>query len=272
MNISQLELQRLAGERAEQESVVTALRVRDCRDRGKARGPGAADSLPGRSLWPRCASAGKRRLRLRPNGSRASRHWKSVTARPRPCSNASIPCSTKWASAFTPSTRKSAPPPPKKCSVKRKTCNCTASRRLRSRAQCRRRRVKACCSSKPNKSAHGSPKSKACFTTPVSNWTRPATAKASCRPAAAKLQADTQYMSETCLNELGVERERVADRRHAGHRLRRRARRRRSGPSRDAHPARGHGPGEHDGARGVQGKRRAPQLPRHPAQGSDLVH
>ena len=68
---------------------------------------------------------------------------------------------------------------------------------------------------------------------------------------AAKLQADAQYMGETCLNELGVEREQLLADSTLAIVSGEAACRRRPGPSRDARQARGHGPGEHDGARRV---------------------
>ncbi len=58
---------------------------------------------------------------------------------------------------------------------------------------------------------------------------------------------------------------------HRPHRRRRSPHRRRGVPRAQAE-ARSHGPGQHDGPRGVQRDRHPPQLPRDPAQGSPRLH
>ena len=90
--------------------------------------------------------------------------------------------------------------------------------------------------------------------------------------AAAKLQSDAQYMAETCLERTGRAASRVDGRHHDSDRLRRAVDRRRPGLSRDAHPARRHGPGKYDGARGIQGNRRASRISRHTKKRSARFH
>ena len=88
----------------------------------------------------------------------------------------------------------------------------------------------------------------------------------------AKLRSDLEYLEASCLAEVNVEAEVLRADAQIARLARRRTRRRgRNLP----HPAPAHradGPGQHDGPRRVQGNRRAPRLPRNPAQGSDRVH
>ncbi len=78
---------------------------------------------------------------------------------------------------------------------------------------------------------------------------------------AAKIQSDVQYMAETCLNELGIQRHELVADTTIEIVYRRAACCRRPGLSRHAHAPRRHGSGQHDGAGRVQGNRGAARLP-----------
>ena len=88
----------------------------------------------------------------------------------------------------------------------------------------------------------------------------------------ARLQSDAQHMAETCIQELSQPREELlADAslaRLAGEELTNED----GALQRHANPAGEHGPGEHDGARGVPGDGAAPRVPRDAAARPAAVH
>ncbi len=182
LSVSQLELQRLAAERAEQEGIVCA-RQSEIETAGTAAHPTrtANRRRPGISR-PLCASAAKNRRRPPLSTPPAWPRSKSATARPPRSCSASNRYSRKWASASTLWPRKSKPPPRKNCSANPKTSNSRSTPPTSKPNATPRKPAKACCNLKPNNSAPASPKSTNSCATAACCSIRPATAAANFPP------------------------------------------------------------------------------------------
>ena len=89
--------------------------------------------------------------------------------------------------------------------------------------------------------------------------------------AQARVQSDMQHMAETCIQELSQQREELMADESLPRVSGRRTHQRRRCLSRNAHALGEHGPGEHDGAGGVQRNGAAPRVPRNPASGPAAI-